>query len=170
LIHLLNAKIDDPSTDEDTSKKSSSLALDRRSALIVGALVGIVAFVVAVRDVRVVLYDDAAITLRYAWRIAHGGGFTYNPADRTDGASAPLYTLIIAFISFLGGGLIGAAKLICIASFTLTCGLLSYLASRMAGFIAGLVAPIRLFGSQQGLIFSSSDQLGLPAYRSALIR
>lgn len=59
---------------------------------------------------RAVLYDDAAITLRYAWRIAHGDGFTYNPGDRTDGASAPLYTLVLAFINLCGGGLVGAAK------------------------------------------------------------
>jgi hypothetical protein len=121
--------------------------LERRSALLLAALVATVAFVVALRDVRVVLYDDAAITLRYAWRIAHGGGFTYNPGDRTDGASAPLYTLVLALIGFLGGGLIGAAKIICIASFTVTTALASYLASRMAGLVAGIVAPILLLSS-----------------------
>jgi hypothetical protein len=115
--------------------------------VLIAALVAAVAFVVALRDIRVVLYDDAAITLRYAWRIAHGGGFTYNPGDRTDGASAPLYTLVLAPISFLGGGLIGAAKVICIASFTATTGFVSYLASRMAGFVAGIIAPILLLGS-----------------------
>ncbi len=138
--------------DEERSGQVNSLSagwggLDRRPALLIAAVVAIVAFVVAVRDVRVVLYDDAAITLRYGWRIAHGGGFTYNPGDRTDGASAPLYTLVLALISYLGGGLIGAAKVICITSFAGTTALVSYLAGRMAGLVAGIVAPVLLLSS-----------------------
>ena len=121
--------------------------LDRRPAVIVATIVAVVAFVIAVRDIRVVLYDDAAITLRYAWRIAHGGGFTYNPGDRTDGASAPLYTLVLAFFGVLGGGLIGAAKVLCITSFTATGALVSYLAGRMAGLVAAIVAPVLLLSS-----------------------
>lgn len=130
-----------------TRLSSSFGGLDRRPALSIAAVVAAAAFVIALRDVRVVLYDDAAITLRYAWRIAHGGGFTYNPGDRTDGASAPLYTLVLAVISYLGGGLIGAAKVICIASFTVTTALVSYLAARLAGLVAGVVAPILLLSS-----------------------
>ncbi|HSZ36982.1 MAG TPA: hypothetical protein VK773_07810 [Acidimicrobiales bacterium] len=139
--------LDEDRTGRVTLPGSGSGGLDRRPALLIAAVVAAVALVVAVRDVRVVLYDDAAITLRYAWRIAHGGGFTYNPGDRTDGASAPLYTLVLALISYLGGGLIGAAKVICIASFTVTTALVSYLAGRMAGVVAGIVAPILLLGS-----------------------
>ena len=131
-----------------TTRPGSGLGgLNRRPAVLIAALVATVALVVALRDARVVLYDDAAITLRYAWRIAHGGGFTYNPGDRTDGASAPLYTLVLALISYLGGGLIGAAKIICIVSFTATTAFVSYLAGRMAGFVAGIVAPILLLSS-----------------------
>jgi hypothetical protein len=147
LHHPDDSLLDEVPPGDLTPLGSGLGGLDRRSALLVAALVATAAFVVALRDVRFVLYDDAAITLRYAWRIAHGGGFTYNPGDRTDGASAPLYTLVLALISFLGGGLIGAAKVICIASFTVTTALVSYLACRMAGLVAGIVAAVLLLSS-----------------------
>ena len=47
-------------------------------------------------------YDDAYITYRYAQRIAHGQGFTYNDGEKVLGTSTPLYTLLLSVPAFLG--------------------------------------------------------------------
>ena len=47
--------------------------------------------------------DDAFITYRYAANIASGKGFVFNPEERVQGASSPLYTLVLAAIGFLLG-------------------------------------------------------------------
>src|SRR5690606_38181026 len=56
----------------------------------------VVGLAIAVRSRPAVLYDDAAIVLRYASRLADGQGWTYNPGDRTNGSTAPLYTMVLA--------------------------------------------------------------------------
>src|SRR5687767_7427050 len=40
--------------------------------------------------------DDAYITFRYSENLAAGRGFAYNPPDRVQGTTAPLYALILA--------------------------------------------------------------------------
>jgi hypothetical protein len=46
--------------------------------------------------------DDALITVRYADRLAHGLGFTYNDGERVLGTSTPLWTLVLAGASAIG--------------------------------------------------------------------
>ena len=41
-------------------------------------------------------YDDAWITYRYAYNLAAGDGFVYNPGERVFGTSAPGYALLLA--------------------------------------------------------------------------
>lgn len=48
------------------------------------------------------IIDDAYITFRYARNISRGEGLVYNPGERVQGASTPLYTLILGFLGFLG--------------------------------------------------------------------
>lgn len=40
--------------------------------------------------------EDAFITFRYARQIASGNGFVYNPGERIDGTTTPLFTLLLA--------------------------------------------------------------------------
>lgn len=113
----------------------------RRVLLLVGVAV-LVGIVVAYRNRPVVLYDDAAITMRYARRIAEGDGWTYNDSDRTNGASAPLYTMILAAFELLGINVITAARLVCSVALAASFGLVAYLSSRIAGFVAGVLGTI----------------------------
>lgn len=46
-------------------------------------------------------FDDAYITFRYARNISRGIGFVYNPGQRVLGTTTPLYTIVLALISFL---------------------------------------------------------------------
>ncbi|HLF02577.1 MAG TPA: hypothetical protein VI547_11415, partial [Anaerolineales bacterium] len=47
------------------------------------------------------IVDDAYITFRYARNIVNGIGFVYNPGERVMGTTTPLYTLLMAGLSFL---------------------------------------------------------------------
>ena len=40
--------------------------------------------------------DDAFITFRYSRNLLAGNGFVYNPGQRVQGTTTPLYTLLMA--------------------------------------------------------------------------
>ena len=100
----------------------------------------IVALVVAMRLRPDVLFDDAAITFRYAARIADGSGFTFNDADRTNGASAPFYTLVLAVSAVLGVVPERMAVVLGVSSFASVVAFVGILAQRIAGRIASVLA------------------------------
>lgn len=110
-------------------------------------VLAMVAAVVAIRDQRLVLLDDAAITFRYADRIAGGQGFTYNPGDRTNGASAPLYMLLLAFAHRLGTDIEACARVIGVLAYSGSVALVGYMCGRLRGPIAGALAGLLLIGS-----------------------
>lgn len=49
--------------------------------------------------------DDAFISLRYSWNLAHGAGLVFNPGERVEGYSNPTWVLLLA--PFVGLGLDG---------------------------------------------------------------
>ncbi|MFZ2038566.1 MAG: hypothetical protein WAV11_01335 [Minisyncoccia bacterium] len=51
------------------------------------------------------LSDDGAITYRFAERISEGKGFTYNDGEYVNGASNPLYTLILGLFNLFIGNI-----------------------------------------------------------------
>jgi len=42
------------------------------------------------------LFDDAMISMRYAWNLAHGNGLVWNPGERVEGFTNLLMTLLMA--------------------------------------------------------------------------
>lgn len=57
-------------------------------------------------------YDDPFITYRYANNLAHGLGFVYNPGERILSTTTPLFTLLLALVSFVTPDLPRIANLI----------------------------------------------------------
>lgn len=47
-----------------------------------------------------VLFDDAMISMRYAWNFSHGHGLVWNPGERVEGYTNPLMVLIMALPSY----------------------------------------------------------------------
>lgn len=47
------------------------------------------------------LFDDAMISMRYAWNFAHGQGLVWNPGERVEGYSNLLMTLLMAIACWL---------------------------------------------------------------------
>jgi arabinofuranosyltransferase len=47
------------------------------------------------------LFDDAMVSLRYAWNLAHGDGLVWNPGERVEGITSLLWTLYMALGALL---------------------------------------------------------------------
>ena len=62
--------------------------------------------------------DDAFIVYRYADRLAHGAGFTFNPGERVEGVTCFLWTIALAPFALAGIDLARAAPVL-----TAACGL-----------------------------------------------
>lgn len=56
--------------------------------------------------------DDTFISMRYARNLAEGHGLVFNPGDRVEGFTSPLWTLLLAGIHWLGGDLLLWARLL----------------------------------------------------------
>ncbi|MBL8098003.1 MAG: hypothetical protein JNK81_02420 [Anaerolineales bacterium] len=52
-----------------------------------------------------VLFDDAMISMRYAYNLAHGNGLVWNAGERVEGITNPLWTGIMSLIHLLPVGL-----------------------------------------------------------------
>ena len=79
--------------------------------------------------------DDAFITYRYARNIADGEGFVYNPGERVQGTSTPLFTLLLAG----SAGIVGsdhiptASRIIAFIADVISLGILWRLLSAVSG-------------------------------------
>lgn len=98
---------------------------------------------VAVVNVHI-SYDDAFITYRYAYNLATGQGFVYNPGEWFMGTTAPFYGLLLGMLGWLFGaeaiptisGVISGLSLILSGIALYTYGRLHRHA--LAGLLAGL--------------------------------
>src|SRR2546423_15171837 len=103
-------------------------AKDRLSASIPIAI-AIFAIVIRIVLLRIThcTIEDAYITLRYADNIAHGYGFVYNHGERVLGTTTPLFTLILAFATWLGMDGLAVGKAISILADGAICLLIARL-------------------------------------------
>lgn len=91
--------------------------------------------------------DDAFITFRYARNLLAGEGFVFNPGELVLGTTTPLYTLLMAGLGAVFGGIQADFPVISLivnsAADALTCLLLWGIGRRLklerAGFLAGLL-------------------------------
>lgn len=114
------------------SRRLGALIVAHRATIVI-TLAGLTALVIGWRDMRDVLYDDAPITMRYAHRIASGNGWTYNDGDRTNGASAPLYTAALAVVALTRIDLESAVKVLAVLAFAAVFSLVVFVLLRASG-------------------------------------
>jgi len=90
--------------------------------------------------------DDAFITFRYARNILAGQGFVYNPGEAVLGTTTPLYTLLMAGLGGLTGGVEAPFPLLALLVNALadavTCLLLWNLGRRLGFERAGVAAAL----------------------------
>ncbi|MBT3392185.1 MAG: hypothetical protein HN413_17445 [Chloroflexi bacterium] len=97
--------------------------------------------------------DDSFITYRYARNILAGEGFVYNPGERVQGTTTPLFTLLMVMLGALRGGTTADFPAIALAvnalADTATALLLWQIGKRLkhpyAGITAGLLWAIAPF-------------------------
>ncbi|MBI3244774.1 MAG: hypothetical protein HYZ49_21050 [Chloroflexi bacterium] len=98
------------------------------------------------------MVDDAYITFRYARNIVNGLGFVYNPGERVMGTTTPLYTLLMAGLSFVlrTQNFPALARWVNALADAATCALLVSLGEtlsgqRRVGIAAGLIYAVAAF-------------------------
>jgi Gpi18-like mannosyltransferase len=88
--------------------------------------------------------DDAYITFRYARSILAGTGFTFNPGEHVLGTTTPLFTLLMAGLGGLTGGVIAPFPWLALLVSTLadmgTCWLLVHIGRKLFAPYAGMAA------------------------------
>lgn len=83
-----------------------------------------------------VINDDAFISFRYSWNLAHGNGLVYNPGETVEGFSNPLQVLLFTLVLPLTGWTFEG---------TLT-------AARALGLLWGLLAITGLYGLSREML------------------
>jgi hypothetical protein len=98
------------------------------------------------------MVDDAYITFRYARNLVNGLGFVYNPGERVMGTTTPLYTLLMAGLSFIlrTQNFPAIALWVNALADAVTCVLLVHLGERLSGqrrvgVAAGLLYAVAAF-------------------------
>lgn len=107
-------------------------------------IVGVYAILLGWLDAPSILADDAAISFRYASRIAEGLGFTYNDHERVLGASNPLFTLVLALPALGGFTVEAGARVLCLVVFAGAAMLAALLAGALSRPVGALVAGLLL--------------------------
>ncbi len=110
------------------------------AAALLVALAGLAAGAIAAP----ISYDDAWITYRYAYNVAAGHGFVYNPGEQVFGTSAPGYALLLALLSLPNPEWVPRVSAALCALALAACGAAyvvfgSARGSTLAGVVAGLV-------------------------------
>jgi hypothetical protein len=125
------------------AERAESRGLHDRRVLWYGALVALIGVTIGLAA-SPFSYDDAWITYRYAYNLAAGNGFVYNPGERVLGTTAPGYALLVGILALPWpeavpriGGMLGAVALAASAVALFAFGARSGWA--LAGFVAGLV-------------------------------
>lgn len=88
--------------------------------------------------------DDAYISYRYAENLASGHGLVFNPGERVEGFSNPLWTVTLALLRWLGFNVPAAALLLSLACAYLVVMLSLQLFERIAPDEASLRLPFGL--------------------------
>jgi len=134
-------------------------------------------------------YDDVFICLRYAQNLADGRGYAFNPGDRVEGASDPLWILVLAGFARLGVPLLPAAKLLGAAAVLAVPWLQLAMSARLAPgrpnvagvWLTALAAPVAFWGidgletgAETGLVMlgialtlRDLDRAGTPGWSAA---
>lgn len=122
-------------------ERLASRLADPRAWVVVAATV--LGALVAFRS-RGPMVDDVGILARYAERLADGHGWTYNDGDRTNGSSAPLYTMLLTLSHILGIDVLVAARAIGVGAGAACAGLVAHIGIRIEGVVAGVTGAALL--------------------------
>ncbi len=87
-------------------------AAPQRNRVIVIAVLAVIVVALLAAAFWAYTQDDVFITYVYSRNIAHGQGFVFNPGERVQGSTTPLYALLMAGVSLLTPDLLHAGNLL----------------------------------------------------------
>jgi len=125
----------------------------------------IVAFIAIISGTRYFLIDDAYISFRYAYQLAHHGMLVYNLGERVEGITNLLWTVLLAVVNQLFNiSIEQAALLLSLVFLFLACFRVWQLSPMLgATHITGALAAILLLTSSEFLI-SATNGLEVSLY------
>ena len=91
------------------------------------------------------LFDDAMISMRYAWNSAHGAGPVWNPGERVEGYTNPLMVLVMTAFCFLPDNRVAVVAVQFFGVFTVLAT--AWVTAILSGLLSdgpGLPAPRRI--------------------------
>jgi arabinofuranosyltransferase len=147
-VHAVDDEVDggiSPSTGEGGGASRLESVLAARPWLGLAVLVAVA--MVAAWQLRFV-QDDAFISFRYARNLAEGHGLVYQPGDRVQGFTNPLWTLLMVIPHALGWDVVVFSQLSGIACLGVTVGVTYRLGRLLLGsWTRALVAVVVLVGT-----------------------
>lgn len=112
--------------------------------------------------------DDAFISLRYAWNLAHGQGFVFNPGERVEGYSNPSWTLLAALLLQVGIEPLLGLKWAGVACAALTPAAAWWSARRLGLDVGWALLPAALCAVDLNIAFWAPNGLETPLWTLAL--
>jgi len=110
--------------------------------------------------------DDALINLRYAENIAAGYGPVFNPGDRVEGFTTPVWVFVLGALHRLGAPLLGTAHVLGIATAAIAIVVTGVVAARLAprlGVRAAALAAL-LVALHPGVLFWTASGMETGAF------
>jgi len=88
--------------------------------------------------------DDVFITYTYSRNLAQGNGFVFNPGERVQGTTTPLYTFLMAGVYLVTRDMLHAGNVISAILLLITCGLAVTLLRPYTTWIARVILAMSL--------------------------
>jgi len=108
--------------------------------------------------------DDAFISFRYALNWVQGHGLVYNPGERTEGYTSPLWVILIAGFMRLGVSPIVGCKTLGLLTSLATMVLLAYLSRMACTRLWPAVVATGLLASSKVFVVNAIDGLETPLF------
>lgn len=125
----------------ETKKRASQRLLPVRIGI---ALLLVVCLALVWSEYGPHILDDAYITFRYSRNLAEGRGIVYNPGERVQGSSTPLFTLVLGGLGALGIPIPPAGLVLSVVPGIVTLILLIYAGYRLGAESVGWVSAFAL--------------------------
>ena len=116
----------------------------RRSLPLLAAGLTVAAAIFWAYELRWQAFDDAYITFRAAVNLAHGNGPVFNPGERVESATSPLWVLLLALFERLGIGPLAASTPLAVLFAGAAAAMSALCALELKGPIAAVLAGVIL--------------------------
>ena len=113
--------------------------------------------------------DDAYITYRISGNIHSGNGFVYNPGERLQSSTAPMYALLLAGLRWFWGDLVQISFWVNVLAGMAAAGLLFAIAKKITGSPWAAVCAVLPYAICPGSVIYAASGMETPFFEMAAI-